>query len=439
MIDRFTSSTKGSFECTKELTVKRGKQLSCIFSPSRRNNLQIKTVYSFTPFFRCPTDPSIFPALKVDPKDGKSLRATFKAFRFPLTGVVNFEVQIKFCPEKCPPVKCVSDAEFGRRKRANLADKNDYGEEPEKSVDVFKPSESQNNETETFLEIMEDRVNGTVDEFITADIQDFNYKLSVQSTTSAPLLPAPLELVGTQNETSYRANGDYRYVDRAGRSEPWSSNSYYEPSYSYGHNYVYGQSNNNHPIPSYNHPSSSSSSSYDGPWASSHPYPSIHSYGHGSGQNYPYSYAYPQSNNQRNTSSSGFLASNNNNNRNGQGWPVIGQPTANEFPRESQASPSTESLNIQPINKPWTSRDNGLGPTTSRPKSMTDRKKFRPPRPLARPKGMPVNDSDISGGQSVTGSTELPLSLAIVVGRRHLDDERRNIERIAKGKKKCMR
>ena len=56
----------------------------------------------------CPIDSTVFPEMKIDPKDKISLISKFKAFRFPSTGVVNFEVQIKFCPNRCPPVSCAS-------------------------------------------------------------------------------------------------------------------------------------------------------------------------------------------------------------------------------------------------------------------------------------------------------------------------------------------
>lgn len=69
----------------------------------------------------CPVDPQVFPALSVDPKDGRSLQSTFKAFRFPSSGLVNFEVQIRFCPELCQPVDCTKSPRtrsYGRRKRS---------------------------------------------------------------------------------------------------------------------------------------------------------------------------------------------------------------------------------------------------------------------------------------------------------------------------------
>lgn len=69
----------------------------------------------------CPVDSLVFPALAVDPKDGRSLYSTFKAFRFPSSGLVNFEVQIRFCPELCQPVDCTKSPRtksYGRRKRS---------------------------------------------------------------------------------------------------------------------------------------------------------------------------------------------------------------------------------------------------------------------------------------------------------------------------------
>ncbi|KAG8197083.1 hypothetical protein JTE90_004349 [Oedothorax gibbosus] len=66
----------------------------------------------------CPTDAAIFPALELDPNDHKSLVSTFKAFRFPTSGMVNFEVQIRFCQEKCEQVRCGGKGHsYGRKKR----------------------------------------------------------------------------------------------------------------------------------------------------------------------------------------------------------------------------------------------------------------------------------------------------------------------------------
>jgi hypothetical protein len=88
----------------------------------------------------CPTDPAIFPALQVDLRDKRSLYSTFKAFRFPSTGVVNFEVQIRFCQERCEPVKCTTGSEsFGKRRKRNINEDSDEDRDSDEYV----------NETET--------------------------------------------------------------------------------------------------------------------------------------------------------------------------------------------------------------------------------------------------------------------------------------------------
>nr|XP_033342757.1 uncharacterized protein LOC117229920 isoform X1 [Megalopta genalis] len=66
----------------------------------------------------CPTDPSTFPALSKDPADGRSLIATFAAFKFPDSQLVRFNVLVRFCAEVCTPTKCNGNRfSFGRRKR----------------------------------------------------------------------------------------------------------------------------------------------------------------------------------------------------------------------------------------------------------------------------------------------------------------------------------
>ncbi|XP_076295009.1 uncharacterized protein LOC143216107 [Lasioglossum baleicum] len=66
----------------------------------------------------CPTDPSTFPALSKDPTDGKSLIATFAAFKFPDSQLVRFNVLVRFCAEECTPTRCNGDQpSYGRRKR----------------------------------------------------------------------------------------------------------------------------------------------------------------------------------------------------------------------------------------------------------------------------------------------------------------------------------
>ncbi|XP_042145108.1 uncharacterized protein LOC8043364 [Ixodes scapularis] len=66
----------------------------------------------------CPVDSSIFPPLRPDYRNPGALVANFKAFRFPSSGMVNFEVQIRFCQDRCDPVRCQSGGDsFGRRRR----------------------------------------------------------------------------------------------------------------------------------------------------------------------------------------------------------------------------------------------------------------------------------------------------------------------------------
>lgn len=292
------------------------------------------------PFNSCPTDPSVFPTLKIDPRDGKSLRATFKAFRFPSAGVVNFEVQIKFCPEKCPPLQCTVDKEpYGRRKRASLRNKtassiesenifntnnnnrDGSGDEIDGKQTIGSGKSDNHNITESFLEIMNQRSplhSSTGEDFMVpmTNIQDFNYKISVQPTTSAPVLPAPLELTGYPNSNNtYSLTREYRTVDRTSKlaPEPWYGPQsapnypvpYYDSSNGYGPYTGYGQSSNNHPhIATYNNPASSSSSSSSpyhhgtSSWHSPHSYPSYGGYNgnpYNGVHNYPHSHTYPHS------------------------------------------------------------------------------------------------------------------------------------------------
>ncbi|CAL7938353.1 unnamed protein product [Xylocopa violacea] len=67
----------------------------------------------------CPTDPTTFPPLSKDPQDGRSLIATFTAFKFPDSQLVRFNVLVRFCLEKCMPVICNGDKpSYGKKKRA---------------------------------------------------------------------------------------------------------------------------------------------------------------------------------------------------------------------------------------------------------------------------------------------------------------------------------
>ncbi|CAM1310292.1 Uncharacterised protein g5409 [Pycnogonum litorale] len=66
----------------------------------------------------CPVDSSVFPALQHDPRDGKSLFANFKAFRFPSSGYITWTCRVTFCPDRCKPVRCPNNGDsVGRRRR----------------------------------------------------------------------------------------------------------------------------------------------------------------------------------------------------------------------------------------------------------------------------------------------------------------------------------
>lgn len=67
----------------------------------------------------CPTDSTTFPALTKDPLDGRSLIATFTAFKFPNSQIVRFNVIVRFCLQKCTPTVCNGDKlSYGKRKRS---------------------------------------------------------------------------------------------------------------------------------------------------------------------------------------------------------------------------------------------------------------------------------------------------------------------------------
>ena len=54
----------------------------------------------------CPADP-VFPGLEKDDQTG-SLLGKFEAFKFSDTTVVNFEVNVQFCQDRCNPVSYFS-------------------------------------------------------------------------------------------------------------------------------------------------------------------------------------------------------------------------------------------------------------------------------------------------------------------------------------------
>lgn len=136
----------------------------------------------------CPVDNAVFPALSIDPKDGKSLYSTFKAFRFPSSGLVNFEVQIRFCPERCQPVQCNRGQlqSYGRRRRRRRK-----REAPVTPANVFSLSESP--------EMMMNNSDETVTQFIeTVNPSTEHQNESNQSSSNASSL---LVMASSQNES----------------------------------------------------------------------------------------------------------------------------------------------------------------------------------------------------------------------------------------------
>ncbi|XP_001604126.2 uncharacterized protein LOC100120484 isoform X1 [Nasonia vitripennis] len=69
----------------------------------------------------CPVmnEAQVFPALEKDPADNRSLVAEFRAFKFPSSQHVRFNVIVKFCLERCQPTKCVDGVlSYGRKRRS---------------------------------------------------------------------------------------------------------------------------------------------------------------------------------------------------------------------------------------------------------------------------------------------------------------------------------
>ncbi|KAK9308878.1 hypothetical protein QLX08_001291 [Tetragonisca angustula] len=68
----------------------------------------------------CPVNPAMFPVLSKDPTDGRSLIATFTAFKFPDSQLVRFNVIVRFCLDKCMPTICNGNKlSYGKKKRAS--------------------------------------------------------------------------------------------------------------------------------------------------------------------------------------------------------------------------------------------------------------------------------------------------------------------------------
>uniref|UniRef100_T1JZ41 ZP domain-containing protein n=1 Tax=Tetranychus urticae TaxID=32264 RepID=T1JZ41_TETUR len=368
----------------------------------------------------CPTDASIFPSLRLDPNDGKSLRSTFKAFRFPSTGVVNFEVQIRFCPDKCFPVKCPESLEsFGRRKRSSLG-KNSDGD------DIVDDEDELEGKT---IRTLGEPTSTIATDFKLADLlnknrsalhhrsegytynvpeseanKGYNYEVSLHSTTMVPHLPAPLELVGTTNSfnKSYQFSNDYKpAINRMGSSyhsppsaltssyqyNPYSSYNQPDSGYNYGQTgYGYGHHSN---TPMNQYPSFSG-------YGSNQPNSYVNNY-----QNYENSYQHSQPNAQSSTSY-------------GSGTRVA---SSNKLPSSSVSSFSSESNNNYPRELPSSpSTINIIGTRINPSGGVNKGKKFKPPRPLPRPKDkLQPSSSEIIGIPCNTGPAILYTAIIVTL------------------------
>lgn len=73
---------------------------------------------------RCTVDPYLFQNFLTD--DGDSLRAEFKAFKFPESSFVLFKGTVNVCLDRCQGVECANgQLGYGKRKRRDVTDKRD--------------------------------------------------------------------------------------------------------------------------------------------------------------------------------------------------------------------------------------------------------------------------------------------------------------------------
>ncbi|XP_059096063.1 uncharacterized protein LOC131890668 isoform X2 [Tigriopus californicus] len=90
----------------------------------------------------CPTDP-VFPGLRKEEETG-ALLGRFEAFKFSETSVVNFQVNVQFCQDRCNPVDCGEGVQsFGkRRRRRDTSNKTEIPEELAEKL-VYDPDLNQ--------------------------------------------------------------------------------------------------------------------------------------------------------------------------------------------------------------------------------------------------------------------------------------------------------
>ena len=373
----------------------------------------------------CPTDALIFPALQLDPKGTRALNAVFKAFRFPSSGIVNFEVQVRFCQDKCEPVKCSSSGStsggdsFGRRKRRSASSLTQLLDLKAVNEDLDETSESAPEE------INFDDMSSTTTE---TSVTDYSTKLSDLSdeeslnVSKSPLMeetPSAVKFVmnDTASGVAVTPTSQHQVQPHQSRSiDPYqhglqghhnpysypqdymsSASSPYPPSSSTGNNYYpanHGSFGNFNPY--LHQPSFMNSNAYSPGMPSHHLSPSASNIN-------PWVHSFNSNNNNPFIPHTGSFTPSSHFNHNDSG----NRMNPNEPLSKFSYSPSS-----QETSSTTTPSSRNMFVHSSRPLPSTEKGKFRPPRPLARPKGSPSTTS----GSSVVGTDTLRTTIMVGEG-----------------------
>lgn len=412
----------------------------------------------------CPTDPVIFPALQLNPIGTKALSTNFKAFRFPSSGIVNFEVQVRFCQDKCDPVKCPGSANsyavsesYGRRRRRRSPEliesigilstttatpdyetvERDEGTTASTSEDLVDP-----------VSLQEDLVSGSMTDelkvnrsaLLAHDDDEEEMNNEVKQSTPGPVMYAPKADKLMMNESSSSSSSPSSSSSHPLTHSP-SSSSIQNPipaadqvpqpltgPYSYPQNYMSSYSPPGQQIPRqqqqeqgsgagghYSHPYASSSNYYASQPAAA-PYP-LHAgsgyasmgaanngmYASSSGPYSPYHHQaagvlnpwnpQPPPSSGSSAATGGYLPYDQQHRfafNNDSGWPFFtgsgsGGSSRLSLPVPSNPSSSSSSSSQSP-SSPSSQVEKPILVHSSRPLPSTEKGKFRPPRPLSRPK-----------------------------------------------------
>lgn len=396
----------------------------------------------------CPTDPLIFPALQLDDKGSRALNGVFKAFRFPSSGIVNFEVQVRFCQDKCEPVKCSGVStnhgdSYGRRKRStSIREMLDLKSD---DMEEIEGSESQSEEV-TFVGVSSTTTENSLTDSITMNsaihsttdatttmMYDNDLIVSksplmedtpsadkfVMNDTASSITPPALSSQHPhQQQTHHQSRSlDGQYHGYQGHHNPYSypqdymssASSGYPPPSSTGHNY-YG----NH-VPQF-HSSSSHLTNYNPYMQQSQTL--FNHYSPQGGQssasninpwirppsNQPF---VPSSSSPFNNNDSGNKVHANNHDQN-----------SSPLSKFSYSPPNGETASTT------TPSSRNMFVHSSRPLPSSEKGKFRPPRPLPRPK------TPTTSGSSVVGTDTLRTTIMVGDGPdKELNENGESIDR----------